>query len=115
MLNRDMKLAKREEEVFVPGKSDPYVLPRNSYALKLLQRIRDEAHRFAITTHRAKRAKSHLRSALDDIEGIGQTKKRNLLNYFGSVKNIVNSDISELVKVDGINKNLAEKIYKTFH
>ena len=103
-----------EETLYQKGHR-PINLAKNDPILFYLQRIRDEAHRFAITTHRAKREKSHFRSALDDIEGIGATKKRNLLNYFGSVKNIVNSDISELIKVDGINKNLAEKIYKTFH
>lgn len=103
-----------EETLYQKGHR-PINLSKNDPILFYLQRIRDEAHRFAITTHRAKRAKSHFRSALDDIEGIGATKKKNLLNYFGSVKNIVNSDISELVKVDGINKSLAEKIYKTFH
>ena len=103
-----------EETLYQKGHR-PINLAKNDPILFYLQRIRDEAHRFAITTHRAKRAKSHFRSALDDIEGIGDAKKRNLLNYFGSVKNIVNSDISELIKVDGINKSLAEKIYKTFH
>lgn len=103
-----------EETLYQKGHR-PINLAKNDPILFYLQRIRDEAHRFAITTHRKKREKSHFRSALDDIDGIGATKKKNLLNYFGSVKNIVNSDISELVKVDGINKNLAEKIYKTFH
>ena len=103
-----------EETLYQKGHK-PINLAKNDPILFYLQRIRDEAHRFAITTHRKKREKSHFRSALDDIEGIGDVKKRNLLNYFGSVQNIVNADISELLKVDGINKSLAEKIYKTFH
>ncbi len=103
-----------EETLYQKGHR-PINLAKNDPILFYLQRIRDEAHRFAISTHRKKREKSHFRSALDDIDGIGATKKRNLLNYFGSVKNIINADISELTKVDGINKSLAEKIYKTFH
>lgn len=103
-----------EETLYKKGMR-PINLAKSDPLLFFLQRIRDEAHRFAITTHRKKREKSHFKSALDDIEGIGAAKKKNLLSYFGSVKNIINSDISELLKVDGINKNLAEKIYKTFH
>lgn len=103
-----------EETLYKKGMR-PINLAKSDPLLFFLQRIRDEAHRFAITTHRKKREKSHFKSVLDDIEGIGATKKKNLLSYFGSVKNIINSDISELLKVDGINKNLAEKIYKTFH
>ncbi len=103
-----------EETLYQKGKK-PINLPKNNPVLFFLQRIRDEAHRFAITTHRKKREKSHFKSALDEIEGIGMVKKKELLNYFGSVKNIVNANISELMKVSGINKNLAEKIYKTFH
>ena len=103
-----------EETLYQRGHR-PINLAKNDPLLFYLQRIRDEAHRFAITTHRHKREKSHFRSALDDIDGIGAVKKRNLLNYFGSVKNIVNSTPAELAKVDGIDKSLAEKIYKTFH
>ena len=103
-----------EETLYQRGHR-PINLAKNDPLLFYLQRIRDEAHRFAITTHRHKREKSHFRSALDDIDGIGAVKKRNLLNYFGSVKNIINSTPAELIKVDGIDKGLAEKIYKTFH
>ncbi len=103
-----------EETLYMKGYR-PINLEKSDPLLFFLQRIRDEAHRFAITTHRKKREKSHFRSALDDIEGIGAVKKRNLLHYFGSVKNIINADINELVRVDGINIALAEKIYKTFH
>ncbi|MBD5405442.1 excinuclease ABC subunit UvrC [bacterium] len=103
-----------EETLYQMGK-EPINLAKNDPTLFFLQRIRDEAHRFAITTHRERRAKSTFRSALDDIEGIGASKKKALLNYFGSVKNIINANIEELIKVDGINKNLAEKIHKFFH
>ena len=103
-----------EETLYQKGHL-PINLAKNDPILFFLQRIRDEAHHFAITTHRHKRANSHFRSALDDIEGIGPKKKKALLNYFGSVKNIINSNISELTKVDGINQSLAEKIYKNFH
>ena len=96
-----------EETLYQKGHL-PINLPKNNPILFFLQRIRDEAHRFAITTHRKKRANSHFRSELDDIEGIGVVKKRNLLNHFGSVKNIINSSVSEIMKVDGINKTLAE-------
>ena len=103
-----------EETLYQIDKA-PINLAKNDPILFFLQRIRDEAHRFAITTHRAKRDKSTFRSQLDDIEGIGSSKKKALLNYFGSVKNIINANIEELTKVDGINKNLAEKIYNFFH
>ncbi len=103
-----------EETLYQKGHL-PINLPKNNPILFFLQRIRDEAHRFAITTHRKKRSNSHFRSELDDIEGIGVVKKRNLLNHFGSVKNIINSSVSEIMKVDGINKTLAEKIYDMFH
>ena len=103
-----------EETLYQKG-YPPIKLEKNNPLLFYLQRIRDEAHRFAITTHRKKRSNSHFRSELDDIEGIGNKKKKDLLNYFGSVKNIINSSISDLLKVNGINKKLAEKIYNTFH
>ena len=103
-----------EETLYQIGK-EPINLAKNDPILFFLQRIRDEAHRFAITTHRAKRDKSTFRSQLDDIDGIGTAKKKALLNYFGSVKNIINANIEELLKVDGINKNLAEKIFNFFH
>ena len=103
-----------EETLYQRGHS-PINLAKNDPILFYLQRIRDEAHRFAITTHRHKREKSHFHSSLDNIDGIGTVKKRNLLNYFGSVKNIINSTPTELTKVKGIDKSLAEKIYKTFH
>jgi len=80
-----------------------------------LERIRDEAHRFAIQTHRAKRSRQMFSSPLDSIEGIGPKKKRALLNYFGAVKNIEDASMDELAKVEGISTALAETIYKSFH
>ncbi|MBY8854786.1 excinuclease ABC subunit C, partial [Saccharothrix sp. MB29] len=76
----------RLEEVWVPGEPDPVILPRTSEALYLLQRVRDEAHRFAIAYHRQKRSKRMTVSALDDVPGLGQTRRAALLKHFGSVK-----------------------------
>ena len=80
-----------------------------------IERLRDEVHRFVITTHRKKRAKNTFNSELDNIEGIGAKKKKALLLYFGSIKNIINKTSAEIMKVDGINEKLADKIYKYFH
>ena len=110
-----ISLAKREEEVFVPGRSDPYVLPRNSYALKLLQRIRDEAHRFAITFHRAQRKKRQTRSELDDIKGLGPKKIAILRARFKSMDEIKNATIQELNMVKGIDMTTARNVYEHFH
>lgn len=95
---------------------------RESFALEFqspiafyLQNLRDEAHRFAIGTHRQKRAKSVYKSRLDDIDGIGAKRKRDLLNYFGSVEEISQASLKDIEKVSGINKKTAEKIYNYFH
>ena len=103
-------LAKQEEEIFTPGKSTPLHLPRHSQALYLVQRLRDEAHRFAITSHRNRRAKQGIASALDAIPGIGPAKRKALVLHFGSVDNIRAAALDELVKVKGINLALAETI-----
>jgi excinuclease ABC subunit C len=89
---------------------EPIVLPRNSPALFLVQRARDDEHRFAITYHRTKRSKSTLRSTLDSIEGIGPQKRKALLKKFGSIKNIRSAEIAALSEIAGINTKLAEKI-----
>jgi excinuclease ABC subunit C len=104
-----ISLAKREEEVFKEGEAEPYLLPKTNYGLQLLQRIRDEAHRFAITYHRTLRDKK-VNSVLDQIEGIGPKKRVELLKHFKSIKIIKNSSVEELAKVKGINKDLAIKI-----
>jgi excinuclease ABC subunit C len=80
-----------------------------------LQNLRDEAHRFAIGTHRKKRSKSITRSMIDEVEGIGAKRKSDLLKYFGSVDDIAEATIDDLQKVDGISKKTAEKIYSYFH
>jgi excinuclease ABC subunit C len=103
-------LAKRFEELFVPDEDEPVVLPRNSEALYLVQRIRDEAHRFAITYHRQVRAKSSIQSALDTIPGIGPKRKKALLKKFGSVKQIREAGVEEIAATVGFTRALAEKV-----
>jgi excinuclease ABC subunit C len=103
-------LAKRFEELYVPGRSAPIVLPRRSQALYLVQRIRDEAHRFAITYHRDVRGKRALRSELDDIAGIGPGRKKALLKRFGSVRRIKEASVEEVADTPGISRDLAERL-----
>ena len=103
-------LAKRFEELFVPGRPDPIVLPRRSQALYLVQRIRDEAHRFAITYHRDVRGKRALRSELDEIAGIGPGRKKALLKRFGSVRRIREASVDEVADTPGISRDLAERL-----
>jgi excinuclease ABC subunit C len=103
-------LAKQEEEIFFPNKQDSLLLPRHSQGLYLVQRIRDEAHRFAITSHRARRTKQGMASALDSLHGIGPVKRKALLNHFGSVDKIRVATVIELCAVPGISKALAEGI-----
>ncbi|WP_086746907.1 excinuclease ABC subunit UvrC [Streptomyces europaeiscabiei] len=103
-------LAKRLEEVWVPGDDDPVVLPRTSEGLYLLQRVRDEAHRFAITYQRAKRAKRFRASALDDVPGLGEARKQALLKHFGSLKRLRSATIDQICEVPGIGRKTAETI-----
>ncbi len=103
-------LAKQEEEFFFPNKPDSLLLPRHSQGLYLIQRIRDEAHRFAITAHRARRTKQGMASALDSLPGIGPVKRKALLKHFGSVDKIREASVVELSAVQGINLALAESI-----
>ena len=103
-------LAKENEEIFLPENPIPVILPRDSQALFLVQRVRDETHRFAITFHRQKRGKSALRSSLDDLHGVGPKRKKALLQHFGSPKRIREASIEELAQVEGISTALAEKI-----
>ncbi|MFQ5706020.1 MAG: excinuclease ABC subunit UvrC [bacterium] len=108
-------LAKRLDEVFLPGAPEPQNIPKTSSGLKLLQQIRDEAHRFAVTYHRTLRKKRTARSALDAIAGIGPTRRNGLIKYFGSVKNIKEATVDELEMVEGITKELARRIWDHFH
>lgn len=103
-------LAKRLEEVWLPDEDDPVVLPRTSEGLYLLQRVRDEAHRFAITYQRAKRAKRFRASPLDDVPGLGETRKQALIKHFGSVKKLRSATIDQICEVPGIGRKTAEAI-----
>ncbi|HEX7363645.1 MAG TPA: excinuclease ABC subunit UvrC [Dehalococcoidia bacterium] len=103
-------LAKENEEVFVPGRSEPLNIPRTSAALHLLQRIRDESHRFAIGYHHKLRQKESLVSALDSVPGIGPKRKKALIKRFGSVRSVKEASLDELSQVPGITDKLAEKI-----
>ncbi|MGA8047808.1 MAG: excinuclease ABC subunit UvrC [Dermatophilaceae bacterium] len=103
-------LAKRLEEVWLPGEDFPVILPRSSEGLYLLQRVRDEAHRFAVTFHRKRRSSSMTRSALDDIPGLGPTRQKRLLAHFGSLKRIRAASLDEIVSVPGIGPAVAAQI-----
>jgi excinuclease ABC subunit C len=103
-------LAKREEEIFFPNQANALNLPTNSVGLYLIQRIRDEAHRFAITAHRKRRSKIGLASQLDKVPGIGPHRRRILLKHFGSIENIINASDEELSKLAGINASVVEAI-----
>jgi excinuclease ABC subunit C len=103
-------LAKQEEEIFLPHRSESLMLPRHSQGLYLMQRIRDEAHRFGITAHRARRSKQGLASQLDTIPGIGPARRKALLKQFGSMDKIRHASIEELVAVSGMNSAAAESV-----
>ncbi|QNP73355.1 excinuclease ABC subunit UvrC [Streptomyces roseirectus] len=103
-------LAKRLEEVWLPGEDDPVVMPRTSEGLYLLQRVRDEAHRFAITYQRTKRAKRFRAGPLDDVPGLGETRKQALIKHFGSVKKLRSATIDQICEVPGIGRKTAETI-----
>jgi excinuclease ABC subunit C len=103
-------LAKQEEELFVPEKPVSILLPRSSQGLYLIQRVRDEAHRFAITAHRARRDKQGIASKLDSIPGIGPSRRRALLTHFGSIEDIRNASLDDLQKTPGITLKLAQTI-----
>jgi excinuclease ABC subunit C len=108
-------LAKRLEEVYLPGQPEPLRIPRGSEALFVLQHIRDEAHRFAITYHRQKRAGRALRSSLDDIPGVGAARKKALLKRFGSLARMRTADVDELRAVPGVGPSLARTIHDHLH
>jgi excinuclease ABC subunit C len=103
-------LAKRLEEVWLPGDPDPVILPRTSEGLYLLQRIRDEAHRFAITHHRSRRSKSMVESLLDDVPGLGEVRRKTLVKHFGSLRKLRAATVEEIAQVPGIGPTTASAI-----
>ena len=103
-------LAKQEEELFLPGKSDSVRLDEHSQGFYLIQRIRDEAHRFAITAHRQRRGKIGLASRLDAIPGVGPERRKALLQHFGSIENILAANVEEIAQIKGIGADLAQAI-----
>jgi excinuclease ABC subunit C len=108
-------LAKRLEEVYLQGQPQPLVIPRGSEALFVLQHVRDEAHRFAITYHRAKRGKRALHSALDDIPGVGATRKRALMRRFGSLARVRAATREEIAGTPGVGPVMAKAIHDHLH
>jgi excinuclease ABC subunit C len=105
-------LAKRLEEVYVPGNPDPIQIPRTSEALYILQHVRDEAHRFAIGFHRQRRDAAVTKSVLDEIPGVGRGRKATLLKWFGSVDGLKKATVDEIRAVPGIPRHLAEEIHR---
>ncbi|GAB3997036.1 excinuclease ABC subunit UvrC [Nocardioides marmoraquaticus] len=103
-------LAKRLEEVWLPGQGDPVILPRSSEGLYLLQRVRDEAHRFAINHHRSRRSKTMVESTLDDVPGLGEVRRKALVRHFGSLKKLRSATVEEIATVPGIGARTAEAI-----
>jgi excinuclease ABC subunit C len=110
-----ISLAKREEEVFVPGRSEPLPIPPDSEASRLLQRVRDEAHRFALDLHRRRRSKSMTTSVLDGLRGVGPARKKALLSHFGSPERFLEASREELEAVPGIPGKLARDIHRQLH
>ena len=108
-------LAKEFEEIYLPNSKRPIIIPKNNQALHLLQQVRDESHRFAITYHRKLRSKDISASSLDDIAGIGKKRKINLLKEFGTIDNIKKASISDLAKIKGMNQKTAENVYNYYH
>ena len=108
-------LAKRLEEIFLPGREDSIILDRKSPALHLIQRIRDESHRFAITYHRGLRGKASVHSRLEDIPGVGKARRIALLQHFKFLVNIKNAGVDELLSVSGMNRPAAEAVYAWAH
>ena len=103
-------LAKRLEEVWVPSEKDPVILPRSSEGLYLLQRIRDEAHRFAINHHRSRRSKTMVESLLDDVPGLGEVRRKTLIKHFGSLRKLRAATIEQIAEVPGIGTGTATAI-----
>lgn len=106
-------LAKRLEELWIPGDDFPMIMPRSSQGLYLLQRLRDESHRFAIQAHRSKRSSSMIQSVLDEVPGLGEKRRKELLKHFGSLKKVRQASIEDLQVVSGVGPKLAQAIYDT--
>jgi excinuclease ABC subunit C len=105
-------LAKEFEEIFIPNSSRPIIIPKNNKALHLLQQVRDESHRFAITFHRQLRANAFTKSILDEIPGVGKKRKQALLTYFDNLDNIYEADLDDIKNVPSIPEKLAVTIYE---
>jgi len=103
-------IAKREEEIFLPDSAEPVIMPRNSQGLFLLQRARDEAHRFAITFHRNLRGKSSIKSALDQVPGVGPKRRKMLIRSFGSIKGVREATEEQIAAVPGMTAKIARQI-----
>jgi excinuclease ABC subunit C len=108
-------LAKRFEEVYLPGREDPVRIPRQSEALYLLQRIRDEAHRFAITYHRNLRGKRMTKSVLDDVPGLGPTRKKRLVKELGGVKAVREASLEDLLALRWLPDNVGRAVFQAIH
>ena len=108
-------LAKRLEEVYFPDRPDPLLIPRGSEALFVVQHLRDEAHRFAVTYHRSKRSKRALASPLDEIAGVGPARKRALLKRFGSLAKLQRASVEEIMETPGVGSELAAAIHERLH
>lgn len=108
-------LAKRLDEVFLPGRSQSIMFPKGSPALRLIQRVRDEAHRFAISYHRLLRKKRTIRSELEEIEGIGKRREETLLRAFGSLEGVRKAGLAELERIEGMNRRAARNVFNYFH
>ncbi len=104
-----------EEKLYLPERDETVILPPDSVALHLLQQIRDEAHRFAITGHRTRRGKARQRSQLDDVPGLGPKRRQNILKQFGGLKAVSRAGVDDLARVPGISRELAQRVYDTFH
>ena len=104
-----------KEQLFLSSQSEPTILPPDSSALHLIQQVRDEAHRFAITGHRQRRGKARLTSSLEDIPGIGDKRRQALLRQLGGLQQVMRAGVEELIRVPGISPALAQRIYDTFH
>jgi excinuclease ABC subunit C len=110
-----VSLAKRFEEVYLPGHREPLSIPKTSSSLRLLQKIRDEAHRFAVTYHRKLRSRKLEESELDSIPGVGKKRKMDLLAVFGSLEAIKKASLEDLLNTPHLPKNVAETIWNHFH